>query len=178
MLHLVSRLCPTLCDPMDYSTLGSSLHGIYQARILEWVVISSSRGSSQSRDRTPASCVSCIGRLVLHHCASWEALTASCKIPPPIFLLPVPTLPSSLSAFRTCSTCSQPSMQVDMVTKNGKRGVFRQSDEQQCTIYTWGVCVCMGVYGMEVSTESSCFWQMSQSIQDVNSVERLSSPYL
>ena len=41
------QLCPTLCDPMDYSPPGSSVHGIFQARILEWVAISSSRGSSQ-----------------------------------------------------------------------------------------------------------------------------------
>ena len=38
--------CPTLCDPMDYSLPGSSVHGILQARILEWVAMSSSRGSS------------------------------------------------------------------------------------------------------------------------------------
>ena len=38
--------CPTLCDPMDYSPPGSSVHGILQARILEWVAMSSSRGSS------------------------------------------------------------------------------------------------------------------------------------
>ena len=51
----VSQLCPTLCDPVDYSLLGSSLHGILQARILEWVAIAFSRGASQPRDRT---CVS------------------------------------------------------------------------------------------------------------------------
>ena len=42
--------CPTLCDPMDCSPQGSSVHGILQAKILEWVAISSSRASSQSRD--------------------------------------------------------------------------------------------------------------------------------
>ena len=46
------KSCPTLCDPMDWSPLGSSVHGILQARILEWVAISSSRGSSRPRDRT------------------------------------------------------------------------------------------------------------------------------
>ena len=46
------QLCLTLCDPMDYSLPGSSFHGILQARILEWVAISFSRGSSQSRDQT------------------------------------------------------------------------------------------------------------------------------
>ena len=43
---LVTQFCPTLCDPKDYSPPGSSVHRILQARILEWVAISSSRGSS------------------------------------------------------------------------------------------------------------------------------------
>ena len=42
----VTQLCPTLCDPMDCSLWGSSIHGIFQARLLEWVAISFSRGSS------------------------------------------------------------------------------------------------------------------------------------
>ena len=42
--------CPTLGDPTDYSLPGSSVHGIFQARILEWVAISSSRGSFRPRD--------------------------------------------------------------------------------------------------------------------------------
>ena len=53
----VAQLCPTLCDPMDYSPLGSSVHGILQARILEWVTISFSRGSSWPRDRTWVFCI-------------------------------------------------------------------------------------------------------------------------
>ena len=48
----VVQSCPTLCDPLDCSPPGSSVHGIVQARILERVAISSSRGSSQFRDRT------------------------------------------------------------------------------------------------------------------------------
>ena len=63
----------TLCDPMDSSGTGSSVHVIFQVRILERVTISYSRGSSQPRDRTPLSCVSCIGRWILCHCATWEA---------------------------------------------------------------------------------------------------------
>ena len=43
--------CPTLCDPMDLSLPGSSVHGLLQASILEWVAMPSSRGSSQPRDR-------------------------------------------------------------------------------------------------------------------------------
>ena len=58
---LVTQLCLTLCDPMDCSQPGSSVHGIFQARILEWVAISSSRGSSQHRDQTQVSHIA--GRL-------------------------------------------------------------------------------------------------------------------
>ena len=53
---------PTLWDPMDCSLLGSSVHRIIPARILEWVVISFSRGSLRPRDWTPVSCGSCTGR--------------------------------------------------------------------------------------------------------------------
>ena len=49
---LVSQSCPTLCDPVDCSPPGSSVRGIFQARILEWVAISSSRVSSQPREQT------------------------------------------------------------------------------------------------------------------------------
>ena len=45
------------CDPVDCSLPGASVHGILQARILEWVAISSSRGSSPARDQTPVSCI-------------------------------------------------------------------------------------------------------------------------
>ena len=53
----VAQSCPTLCDPMDCSLPGSSVHGIFQARILEWVAISFSRGSSQPRDQTRVSLI-------------------------------------------------------------------------------------------------------------------------
>ena len=51
----VAQLCLTLCDPMDCSLPGSSVHWIFQARILEWAAISFSRGSSWPRDRTQVS---------------------------------------------------------------------------------------------------------------------------
>ena len=54
LLCLVSQSCPTLCDPM-YCPPGSSVHGILQARILEWVAMPSSRESSQPRGRTQIS---------------------------------------------------------------------------------------------------------------------------
>ena len=59
--------CPTLCEPMDCSPPDSSVHGILQARILEWVAVPSSRGFSQPSDGTCVSYVSCIVRRVLYH---------------------------------------------------------------------------------------------------------------
>ena len=56
VLCLVAQWCPTLCYPLDCSPPGSSVHGILQARILEWVAIPSSRGSSQLRDQIQVSC--------------------------------------------------------------------------------------------------------------------------
>ena len=53
-----TQSCLTLCDPMDCSLSGFSVHGIFQARILEWVAIPFSRGSSQPRDQTQVSCIS------------------------------------------------------------------------------------------------------------------------
>ena len=70
--HTHAQLCPTLCDPMDCRLPGSSVHGVLQARTLEWVAISSSRGSSQPRDWTHVSCISCIGRWILYHFTNWE----------------------------------------------------------------------------------------------------------
>ena len=52
MKVLVAQWCPTLCDSLDCGPPGSSVHGILQARILEWVAISYSRGSPQPRDQT------------------------------------------------------------------------------------------------------------------------------
>ena len=63
--------CLTLCHPMDCSPPGSSVHWILQTRILEWVAMPSSRGSSWPRDQTHISYISCIGRSVLYH---WRQL--------------------------------------------------------------------------------------------------------
>ena len=55
----VAQLCPTLCDPRDCSPTGSSVHEIFQARILEWVAISFFTGYSSPRDQTCMSCIAC-----------------------------------------------------------------------------------------------------------------------
>ena len=54
---LVAQLSPILCDPVDSSLPGSSVHEISQARILEWVAISSLRGSPWPRDQRQVSCI-------------------------------------------------------------------------------------------------------------------------
>ena len=80
---LIAKLCSALCDPMDHSPPGSSVHGITQARILKWVATSYSRGSSWPTDQI---CVSCIGRQIHYHWATWEAKNYSCRISNNIFL--------------------------------------------------------------------------------------------
>ena len=71
----VTQLCQTLCDPMDYILPGSSVHGILQARILEWVAIPFCRGSSWPRDQTWVSCIA--GRFF----TIW-AIWGNCQHPP------------------------------------------------------------------------------------------------
>ena len=66
---LVAESCPSVCNPMDYSPLGSSVHGISQARLLEYVAISYSVGSSWPRDQTYI----CIGKWILYLWATREA---------------------------------------------------------------------------------------------------------
>ena len=73
----VAQLYLTLCNPMDYGLPGSSVQGIFQARILECVPFSPSRGSSQPRDQTHISCSSCIDRRILYHSSTWEVLVLS-----------------------------------------------------------------------------------------------------
>ena len=60
----VAQSCPTLSDPMGWSLPGSSVHGIFQARVLEWGAITFSRGSSRPRDQTQVSLI--VGRCFYH----------------------------------------------------------------------------------------------------------------
>ena len=64
--HAHTQSCPTLCDPMDCRQPGSTVHGISQARILVWISISFSRGSSLPWDRTRVSYISCTGMWILY----------------------------------------------------------------------------------------------------------------
>ena len=100
--YLVTQSCLTLCDPIDCSPPGLSVHGILQARILEWVAISSSRASSWPRDQIRISCVSCIAgrffilssrKLGLYSLLHWNSLKSfSFLLFFPHSLSPVPLL--------------------------------------------------------------------------------------
>ena len=108
------QLCPTFGNPVDYNPWRSSVYGILQARKLEWVAISSSSGSSQPRDGTRVSCVSCIaGRFFtaeppgkpfwqyVYTCANFSALKIHKLTPCPQNVPPVPfqlILPHSWSS--------------------------------------------------------------------------------
>ena len=72
-LSEVAQLCPTLCDPMDCTLPGSSVHGIFQAIVLEWIAISFPKGSSQPRDQT------CVSRIINRRFTVW-ATRGRCKI--------------------------------------------------------------------------------------------------
>ena len=74
-VYVGTQSCPALCDPVDCSPPGSSVQEILQARILEWVAMPSSRGSSEPRSWICVSYISCIGRQILYHWATWEALS-------------------------------------------------------------------------------------------------------
>ena len=79
---LVAQSCPTLCDPMDHSPPGSSVHRILQARTLEWVAMLSSRGSSQPRSWTSISCI--VGRLFTESTYFIVFPAAACRVFAPL----------------------------------------------------------------------------------------------
>ena len=67
-----AQLCPTLCDPMECSPPGSSVHKIFQTRILEWVAISSSSGLSRPRDQARISVSLALAGEFCTTCATWK----------------------------------------------------------------------------------------------------------
>ena len=91
-----AQSCLTLHHSVDCSPPGSSVSGILQARILEWVGISFSRGSSLPRGQTHVSCVSFIGKQILYHCTTWKSyvnilslktwIFSLISVPPPFHL--------------------------------------------------------------------------------------------
>ena len=98
--------CLTLGDPMDYSLPDSSVHLIFLAKIAEGVAISSFEVSSQPKDQTCVSCISCISRQILYHCTPWEALSA--KSPLLKFCLILRAVQKKNSCNKSCRTSAWP----------------------------------------------------------------------
>ena len=118
---LVTQSCPTLCDPMDCSPPGSSVHGILQARIPQWVSISFSEGSSHPRDRSHISCVSCIGRWILYHCTTWLHFYSPQAFPLLFLLFPPPRMlvlqvPTRLTPSSSSHLCLHVTFLVKLLT--------------------------------------------------------------
>ena len=133
---LVTQSCPTLCDSMDCSPPGSSVRGILQARILEWVAIPFSRVSSRPRDWTQ---VSCTVRWV--HCAlspTWHSTSATVRWPspctPPLALADATQQFLSLGHITT-NYCSETSLTCWVRDILG----ILQSIQKCWTLNTWGV---------------------------------------
>ena len=108
--------CLTLCDPVDCSPPGSSVHGTLQAGILEWVAISSSRRSFQTRDRTQISC-----RQSVYNGATWEAhsytITCVC-VQMHVYTHPVHSHPANPPSEGTCDCPQDPGGQCSTCRSN------------------------------------------------------------
>ena len=100
--------CSALHDPMDSSPPGSSVHGTLQARVLEWLAMPSSKGSSQTRDPTHVSSVSRIGRWALYPCrplgSLWYPL-GPCN-PQPLPLHSISWEPPDYTVFSPALSCT------------------------------------------------------------------------
>ena len=90
----LTQSCLTLCNPMDCSSPGSSVHGIFQARIMEWVAIFYFRGSSQLRIETMSPVSPALAGEFFTNCATWDApqsslLLINSRNPTPLLSLPI-----------------------------------------------------------------------------------------
>ena len=135
---LLTQSYSTLCDPMDCSPPGSSVQGILQARILEWVAISFSRGSSQPRDWTQVSCIAgrlyrlrqpgVIGLLISKNCFwynFYQRVVISYKFSEgQVFCLPISMICVCAFATQSCLTLCKP---MDCSPKGScVHGILRQ----------------------------------------------------
>ena len=165
----VAQLCLTLCDPMGCHLPSSSIQAIFQARILERVAISCSRGSSWPRDQIRAFCESCIVRRMLYHSTTWEALLLSRNSQMPDSLIII-IYHWSFSDFqiKVWYLCSL--LQKCLLFSCG--GKFKSSKKE---IYDW---FCMLYYGRWFHYGKHCFPKPCQHrCQMVSSTPSAVDPY-
>ena len=154
----VTQLCPTLCDPMNCSLQGASVHGIFQARILELVALSYSRVSSLSRDWTHISCIPCIHRRTPNHCATWEALKLNdCTL-------------ATIIHFRTFSSLSKETLHLLAITHQAPhlwQPLICSLPLSGCWSWTFHVngtmpCAVLCAWLLSLSTVFPCFIHVAQ----------------
>ena len=146
----VTHSCPTLCDPMDCSPPGSSVHRILQARILEWVDISFSRGASQARDQTRFSHTA--GRLhpLSHHGSPsylkvWRGLRCMCLAQDSQWM--VQALSSHLCSWLCISGAALvaqmvknlPAVRETCVRSLGQKDPLKKGMTTHCSIFAWRI---------------------------------------
>ena len=130
-----AQLWPTLCNPMDYSLLGSSVHGVSQAGILEWAATSFSRGPSLPRDWTGIPCISCAGRQMLYLC---------------VYLIRKGLHPFNLMSLNTCEPlCSHVHKQGD--------GPIPHLPKWPCVPWFWFLFLCKGGVNFFGGTDMAYF---------------------
>ena len=112
----VTQSCPTLCNPIDHSLPGSAVHGIFQARVLEWVAVSFSRGSSRPRDQTQVSSI--VGRRF--YCLSHQGSHSAVRVISPAYLRLFMFLPEIL--IPACDSSSLAFHMMYSVYKLNKQG--------------------------------------------------------
>ena len=141
-------MCPTLCDPMDCSPPGSTVHGILQARILEWVAISFSRGSSRPRDQTQVSHIA--GSLFTDQVFRKDTWSPLIKNPPPTHSQGYSSHSRCISYFLRISR----KLSWENIYRS-KTLVFGEEGKDLCTVWIslgteqsrfgrqWLICVCV-----------------------------------
>ena len=189
VVYLIAQLCLTPCNPLDCSPLDAPVHGVFQARILEWVAFSSSRESSCLRDPSHISCVSCVAGRFFTCLAFGEAHSLrgpslfkvwgplSLKSTPRIFPLPVSKaqmlmtdweLWFSASRFSSCLTSSRPRQHSPcLLLPSGRTSFHLWTLSTGTIITTW--CRCHPP--PELFLENDCWQQVFAALQSHQTVE-------
>ena len=152
-----AQSCLTLCNPMNCSLPGSSVHGFLQANILEWVAVAFSRGSSQPKNQTHFSCISCIAGGFFTKWATWE--TQNYHIDPTIPLLGVYLRKTKSLIWKdTCSSMSITALLTANIRKQPKCPSTNERINKMWHIHTmehysshkkeWNFAICHNIDGL------------------------------
>ena len=179
---MLAQSCPTLCDPMDSSPPGSFVHGIFQARIVEWIAISYSRGSSWPKGWTCISYIFCIGKQIVYHCSTREAqipfiycrwkISFFINTPNNMYetadsfwgpLLPFPLLPHSDKPVRESSIPSFDAGSADH-TSQGQRKSFLSSIKAKAGVPLGSLQAFLNLLGCYPALSRKIWWHESYKL--------------